>query len=121
VAQSDAIQRGREVEEGEHLIECLAVLGRQAGGRAQRSVVLGDFCDDGHRFDRFGPRADHRDRRWKPPSSKRGRNAPPTGRSSFHQHSTLAILLRQVQLAYRDALNYVSRSAFEHGKMSNDE
>jgi hypothetical protein len=29
--------------------------------------------------------------------------------------------LRQVQLAYRDALNYVSRSAFEHGKMSHDE
>src|SRR5258708_2379687 len=27
--------------------------------------------------------------------------------------------LRQVQLAYRDALNYVSRYAFEHGKMSN--
>jgi len=27
--------------------------------------------------------------------------------------------LRQTQLAYRDALNYVSRSAFAHGKMSN--
>jgi putative transposase len=27
--------------------------------------------------------------------------------------------LRQMQLAYRDALNYVSRYAFEHGKMSN--
>ena len=27
--------------------------------------------------------------------------------------------LRHVQLAYRDALNYVSRYAFEHGKMSN--
>jgi putative transposase len=27
--------------------------------------------------------------------------------------------LRQTQLAYRDALNYVSRHAFEHGKMSN--
>src|SRR5262249_16983007 len=27
--------------------------------------------------------------------------------------------LRQTQLAYRDALNYVSRYAFEHGKMSN--
>jgi len=29
--------------------------------------------------------------------------------------------LRQTQLAYRDALNYVSRYAFEHGKMSNAE
>ncbi len=28
-------------------------------------------------------------------------------------------LLRQTQLAYRDALNYVSRYAFEHGKLSN--
>jgi putative transposase len=28
-------------------------------------------------------------------------------------------LLRQTQLAYRDALNYVSRYAFAHGKMSN--
>src|SRR5213080_2245019 len=27
--------------------------------------------------------------------------------------------LRQTQLAYRDALNYVSRYAYEHGKMSN--
>jgi len=27
--------------------------------------------------------------------------------------------LRQTQLVYRDALNYVSRYAFEHGKMSN--
>ncbi len=26
--------------------------------------------------------------------------------------------LRTTQLAYRDALNYVSRYAFEHGKMS---
>ena len=30
-------------------------------------------------------------------------------------------LLRQTQLAYRDALNYVSRYAFEHGKMTNIE
>ena len=29
--------------------------------------------------------------------------------------------LRQTQLSYRDALNYVSRYAFEHGKMSNIE
>src|SRR5712691_4297738 len=29
--------------------------------------------------------------------------------------------LRQTQLAYRDALNYVSRYAFEHGRMSNAE
>jgi IS605 OrfB family transposase len=28
-------------------------------------------------------------------------------------------VLRQTQFAYRDALNYVSRYAFEHGKMSN--
>ncbi len=28
-------------------------------------------------------------------------------------------LLRAVQFAYRDALNYASRYAFEHGKMSN--
>ena len=28
--------------------------------------------------------------------------------------------LRQTQLAYRDALNYVSQYAFEHGKMSNE-
>src|SRR5947208_13210513 len=27
--------------------------------------------------------------------------------------------LRQTQLAYRDALNYVSRYSFEHGKISN--
>jgi predicted transposase len=27
--------------------------------------------------------------------------------------------LRTTQLAYRDALNYVSRYSFEHGKMSN--
>src|SRR5207237_1809961 len=27
--------------------------------------------------------------------------------------------LRQTQLAYRDALNYVSRYAYQHGKMSN--
>src|SRR5258708_38762299 len=27
--------------------------------------------------------------------------------------------LRQTQLAYRDALNYVSRYSFEHGKLSN--
>jgi putative transposase len=29
-------------------------------------------------------------------------------------------LLRQTQLAYRDALNYVSRYAFEHGKLSSE-
>src|SRR5260370_5149201 len=29
--------------------------------------------------------------------------------------------LRQTQLAYRDALNYVSRYAFEHGKTSSNE
>src|SRR5216684_5768893 len=30
-------------------------------------------------------------------------------------------LLRQTQLAYRDALNYVSRYAFEHGKTSSND
>ncbi len=30
-------------------------------------------------------------------------------------------VLRQTQLAYRDALNFVSRYAFEHGKLSNTE
>src|SRR5229473_4958694 len=30
-------------------------------------------------------------------------------------------LLRRTQLAYRDSLNYVSRYAFEHGKLSNRE
>src|SRR6266700_2854852 len=30
-------------------------------------------------------------------------------------------MLRQTQLAYRDALNYVSRYAFAHGKLSNAE
>ena len=30
-------------------------------------------------------------------------------------------MLRQTQLAYRDALNFVSRYAFEHGKLSNAE
>jgi putative transposase len=30
-------------------------------------------------------------------------------------------MLRQTQLAYRDALNFVSRYAFEHGKLSNNE
>src|SRR5947199_8720927 len=36
-------------------------------------------------------------------------------------HTTLAQFraLRTTQLAYRDALNYVSQYAFEHGKMSN--
>jgi|SRR5579859_892567 len=29
-------------------------------------------------------------------------------------------LLRQTQLVYRDALNYISRYAFEHGKLSNE-
>src|SRR6266566_507727 len=29
-------------------------------------------------------------------------------------------VLRQTQLAYRDALNYVSRYAFEHGNLSSD-
>ena len=36
-------------------------------------------------------------------------------KTTVEQHQ----LLRQTQLAYRDALNYVSRYAFEHGKMSN--
>src|SRR5215469_17227993 len=36
-------------------------------------------------------------------------------RTTFEQFQAL----RQTQLAYRDALNYVSRYAFAHGKMSN--
>src|SRR5689334_16438747 len=75
-------------------------------------------------------------------------NAPlQLGRTNFHQHISVVQLmkvrytgwmhctitaklklhttphqfraLRQTQLAYRDALNHVSRYAFEHGKMSN--
>src|SRR5260370_471538 len=37
--------------------------------------------------------------------------------TTLEQHQ----LLRRTQLAYRDALNYVSRYAFAHGKMSNHE
>jgi putative transposase len=37
--------------------------------------------------------------------------------ATLEQHHSL----RQTQLAYRDALNYVSRYAFEHGKTSNNE
>src|SRR5215813_608947 len=75
-------------------------------------------------------------------------NAPlPIGRINFHRPTRLALwvnvcytgcmnctitaklklhttpeqfrALRQTQLAYRDALNFVSRYAFAHGKMSN--
>src|SRR5258708_3986665 len=89
----------------------------------------------------------HRNRRRKPPSCKRGgmRRRPQAGELRQHalldllrklwytrsMHATLTAklklhttpeqfrLLRQTQLAYRDALNYVSRYAFAHGKLSN--
>ncbi|EFH89884.1 RNA-guided endonuclease InsQ/TnpB family protein [Ktedonobacter racemifer] len=37
----------------------------------------------------------------------------------LHTESAQFAALRKTQLAYRDALNYVSRYSFEHGKMSN--
>jgi putative transposase len=37
----------------------------------------------------------------------------------LHTDSTQFQALRRTQLAYRDGLNYVSRYAFEHGKLSN--
>ena len=90
----------------------------------------------------------HGDQRRKPRAFRPERIAPlPLGRADFHQHTTLAYLtniwstgcmrtvltaklklhttpaqfraLRQTQLAYRDALNYVSRYPFAHGKLSN--
>jgi IS605 OrfB family transposase len=42
-----------------------------------------------------------------------------TAKLKLHTDSAQFKALRATQLAYRDALNYVSRYSFEHGKMSN--
>src|SRR2546425_5762614 len=42
-----------------------------------------------------------------------------TAKLKLHPTPEQFAALRQTQLAYRDALNYVSKYAFEHGKMSN--
>src|SRR6266566_2241999 len=42
-----------------------------------------------------------------------------TAKLKLHPDPAQFHALRATQLAYRDALNYVSRYAFEHGKMSN--
>src|SRR5881227_1960878 len=42
-----------------------------------------------------------------------------TAKLKLHTDATQFQALRKTQLAYRDALNAVSRYAFEHGKMSN--
>src|SRR5947199_8127881 len=42
-----------------------------------------------------------------------------TAKLKLHTDTAQFQALRQTQLAYRDALNYVSRYAFEHGKLSN--
>ena len=42
-----------------------------------------------------------------------------TAKLKLHTTSEQFKALRATQLAYRDALNYVSKYAFEHGKMSN--
>jgi IS605 OrfB family transposase len=44
-----------------------------------------------------------------------------TAKLKLHTDSTQFQALRTTQLAYRDALNYTSRYAYEHGKMSNQE
>ncbi len=41
-----------------------------------------------------------------------------TAKLKLHTSPEQFRALRQTQLAYRDALNHVSRYAFEHGKMS---
>src|SRR5258708_20331975 len=42
-----------------------------------------------------------------------------TAKLKLHTDAAQFQALRKTQLAYRDALNSVSRYAFEHGKMSN--
>ncbi|HEX4207107.1 MAG TPA: transposase, partial [Ktedonobacteraceae bacterium] len=42
-----------------------------------------------------------------------------TAKLKLHTTPEQVAALRATQLAYRDALNYVSRYAFAHGKMSN--
>ncbi len=44
---------------------------------------------------------------------------PLTAKLKLHTTAEQFALLRRTQLAYRDALNYVSQYAFAHGKMSN--
>jgi putative transposase len=44
---------------------------------------------------------------------------PMTAKLKLHTDAEQFKALRATQLAYRDGLNYVSRYAFEHGKMSN--
>jgi putative transposase len=44
---------------------------------------------------------------------------PLTAKLKLHTDAQQFQALRKTQLAYRDGLNYVSRYAFEHGKMSN--
>jgi putative transposase len=44
-----------------------------------------------------------------------------TAKLKLHPDAAQFQALRRVQLAYRDALYYVSRYAFEHGKLSNQE
>jgi len=42
-----------------------------------------------------------------------------TAKLKLHTDAEQFQVLRATQVAYRDALNYVSRYAFAHGKMSN--
>ena len=42
-----------------------------------------------------------------------------TAKLKLHTTPQQFAALRQTQLAYRDALNYVSQYSFTHGKMSN--
>jgi predicted transposase len=44
---------------------------------------------------------------------------PMTAKLKVQTDAAQCQALRATQLAYRDGLNYVSRYAFEHGKMSN--
>jgi len=44
-----------------------------------------------------------------------------TAKLKLHPEAVQFQALRRAQLAYRDALNAVSRSAFAHGKMSNQQ
>src|SRR5881398_2725819 len=46
-------------------------------------------------------------------------NTTLTAKLKLHTTPEQFKALRTTQLAYRDALNYVSKYAFEHGKMSN--
>jgi len=50
---------------------------------------------------------------------KRSMKTVITAKLKLHTTPQQFNALRATQLAYRDSLNYVSRYAFEHGKMSN--